>query len=141
MIKKNAQQNLNAQQTSNRILQGTSIEGEVKSDGDFRVDGRMKGNIDISGKLVVGEKGSVHGEVKCASANISGKLDGKLTVAEQLTLEATAVVEGEVYTTRLAVSPGAELSGSCNMGAKVRKMKNENLEQKRIEQRQSEKIS
>lgn len=140
MIKKNVAQNP-AAQSSNRILHGTSIEGEVHSEGDFRVDGKLKGTIEISGKLVVGEKGRVQGQITCASANISGRVEGSLRVAEQLSLEATAVVEGEVFTARLAVAPGAELSGSCNMGAKVREMKSESREQKPEGKGAAEKIS
>ncbi len=113
-----------ANQASNRILAGTKIEGEIVSDGDIRVDGSLKGNIRISGKLVIGEKGTVDGEIQCANANVSGKLTGKLEVSELLTLQATATVQGEVSTGKLAIEAGAEFSGSCNMGSVVRNMKN-----------------
>lgn len=122
---------------SNRILVGTSIEGTVKSDGDFRVDGKMKGEIEIAGKLVVGEGGLVEGEVKCGSANVSGKVKGTLIVDDLLSLEATARVEGDVITAKLSVITGAELSGSCSMGAVVREM--ENNEQARKEQAKQKK--
>lgn len=113
-------------QTSNRVLSGTSLEGEVKSDGDFRVDGSIKGTIDITGKLVIGERGQVEGEVRCGSANISGKFQGTLKVEELLSLEASAHLHGDVITSKLSILPGAEFSGSCSMGAVVRQMeKNE----------------
>jgi cytoskeletal protein CcmA (bactofilin family) len=125
MMKK-AKENSNASQTSNRILSGTSLEGEVKSDGDFRVDGSIDGTIEISGKLVVGEQGKVKGEVKCGSANISGRLEGTLHVEELLSLEESAHLHGDVYTGKISILPGAEFTGSCNMGAVVRQMeKNE----------------
>ncbi len=104
-------------QTSNRILAGTAIEGEVKSEGDIRVDGHIKGRITITGKLVVGEKGQVEGEIKCANATVSGALMGDIAVEGLLTLQATARVQGDVRTGKLAVEPGAEFSGSCNMGS------------------------
>lgn len=110
------------QHTSNRILQGSAIEGNVSSDGDFRVDGEIKGNITISGKLVVGEKGLVKGEVKCGSATISGRFEGTLVVDELLNLEESARVNGDIFTVKLAIEPGAEFSGSCKMGAIVREI-------------------
>lgn len=119
MIKKNSQE-LN--QASNRILVGTSIEGEIKSNGDFRVDGSIKGKIDISGKLVIGEKGSVDGEIVCSYANISGKFKGKLEVNELLSLQETAKVNGDITTGRLSIEPGAEFTGSCSMGSVVREI-------------------
>ncbi len=125
MIKKGKEENVGAH-SSNRILQGTAIEGNVSSDGDFRVDGEIQGNISISGKLVVGQKGKVKGEVKCGSATISGKLEGTIVVDELLNLEETANVNGDIFTVKLAIEPGAEFSGSCKMGAVVREItKNE----------------
>lgn len=109
-------------QASNRILIGTEIEGDVKSNGDIRIDGVVKGNVNITGKLVIGEKGKVEGEVICANATVSGLLKGKAEVKELLTLTQTAVVKGDVTTGKLAVEPGAELTGTCSMGSVVRKM-------------------
>ncbi len=125
--------------SSNRILQGTTIDGNVSSEGDFRVDGQITGNINISGKLVIGQKGLVKGEVKCGSARISGRLEGTMIVDDLLNLEASARVEGDIFTIKLAIEPGAEFSGSCKMGAVVREIQNNDSTQK--EQRRSEKIS
>jgi cytoskeletal protein CcmA (bactofilin family) len=125
--------------SSNRILQGTSIEGEVVSDGDFRVDGQIKGNISINGKLVVGEKGYVNGDIKCGSATISGRLEGKLVVEDLLTLEDSARVEGDIFTMKLSIQPGAEFSGSCKMGAVVREISKN--DKQRTGQERAEKIS
>lgn len=112
--------------SSNRILKGTQINGDLNSDGDFRVDGVIKGNVQISGKLVLGEGGEVKGEVHCGSATISGRLEGTLVVDELLSLEETARIEGDIFTTKLSIQPGAEFSGSCKMGAIVREIsKNE----------------
>jgi cytoskeletal protein CcmA (bactofilin family) len=125
--------------SSNRILQGTTIEGEVISDGDFRVDGQIKGNISINGKLVVGEKGHVNGDIKCGSATITGRLEGKLVVEDLLTLEDSARVEGDIFTMKLSIQPGAEFSGSCKMGAVVREISKNDPQ--RTGQKRAEKIS
>lgn len=109
-------------QASNRILAGTSIEGEIHSKGDFRVDGKIKGKIEITGKLVIGENGQVEGEIICAHANIAGTFKGRLEVSELLSLKEQAKVHGDVITNKLSIEPGAEFTGSCNMGAVVREM-------------------
>ncbi|MDZ7845627.1 MAG: polymer-forming cytoskeletal protein [Owenweeksia sp.] len=124
MMKKTREQT-DSNQASNRVLAGTSIEGEIHSDGDIRIDGSLKGNINISGKLVIGEKGKVEGEVKCTNANVSGNLQGKIQVMELLSLAASAQVKGDVITDKLSVEPGAEFTGSCSMGSVIREMKNE----------------
>lgn len=112
-------------QTSNRILIGTEIKGDITSSGDFRIDGKHVGNITIAGKLVIGEKGEVTGDISCTSVSIAGIFRGKATVKELSTLAITAKFEGELNTGKLAIEPGAEFTGSCNMGAVVRNMKDD----------------
>lgn len=109
-------------QASNRILVGTSITGDVVSDGDIRVDGKVIGNMKVSGKLVIGEHGRVEGEVECKNAAIAGQLEGTLKVAQTLSLTASAKVQGKVQVEKLAVEPGAEINGSVIMGTVMRKV-------------------
>ncbi|MBL6670352.1 MAG: polymer-forming cytoskeletal protein [Flavobacteriaceae bacterium] len=109
-------------QASNRILVGTSITGDVVSDGDTRVDGKVVGNMKVSGKLVIGEHGRVEGEVECKNAAIAGQLEGTLKVAQTLSLTASAKVQGKVQVEKLAVEPGAEINGSVTMGTVMRKV-------------------
>jgi cytoskeletal protein CcmA (bactofilin family) len=112
-------------QTSNRILIGTEIKGNITSPGDFRIDGKLIGNIAIDGKLVIGEKGEVEGEISCSNVTIAGVLRGKAQVKELATLIQTAKFEGELYSGKLAVEAGAEFTGTCNMGAVLRNIKDD----------------
>jgi cytoskeletal protein CcmA (bactofilin family) len=115
-----AKKNPDQAQASNRILLGTEIIGDIKSNGDFRIDGHVKGTITIEGKLVIGEKGSVDGQVICENATVSGDFKGKMQVKELLALLASSKFQGEMVTSKLSVEPGAEFTGSCSMGAVVR---------------------
>ena len=45
------------------ITQGTSIDGNIKSQGDFRVEGNLKGDINTTGKIVVGKTGVINGSI------------------------------------------------------------------------------
>ena len=109
-------------QVSNRILAGTIITGDVVSDGDIRVDGKVVGNIQVTGKLVIGENGRVEGEVACKNAAIAGRLEGTLKVDQTLSLSASAKLQGQVQVEKLAVEPGAEINGSVSMGTVMRKV-------------------
>ncbi len=109
-------------QASNRILAGTSITGDIVSDGDIRVDGKVAGSMKVTGKLVIGEHGRVEGEVECKNAAIAGQLEGTINVAQSLSLSASAKVKGKVQVEKLAVEPGAEINGSLAMGAVMRKV-------------------
>ncbi len=114
----------------NRIVEGTSIEGDIRCESNIRIDGSFVGNLTTKGRLVVGPAGKVEGTVHCQNAEIDGLVKGKLYVQQLLSLKGTAKVEGDIFTDKLAVEPGSSFSGACNMGAKVKEMKkdhNENM--------------
>jgi cytoskeletal protein CcmA (bactofilin family) len=99
----------------NLIGTGTTIKGEIKSNGDIRIDGTLIGQVYSKGKIVVGNTGVVEGEIYCQNADFSGTIVAKVEVAELLSLKATAKLKGEVITNKLAIEPGAKFSGSCKM--------------------------
>jgi len=97
---------------------GTLIEGAIKSEGDVRIDGKIIGTISSKAKVVVGSTGVIEGEIFCTSADISGRVTGKLQVKELLFLKNTAKINGDLVTNKLVVEKGAEFNGNCSMGAK-----------------------
>ena len=107
--------------TVNTISTGTIIKGDITAQGDFRLDGRLEGNIQLNGKLVVGETGQIKGNIVCQNANIIGHVDGNISVKEVLTLHASSVVKGDILINKLAIEPGAAFSGTCRMLDELRK--------------------
>lgn len=99
----------------NFLGNGTTIKGNIKSNGDFRIDGVLNGSINSKGKVVVGPSGRVEGEIVCQNADISGEIHVKIVVHELLTLKSTAILKGDIFTNKLAIDPGAKFTGSCNM--------------------------
>ena len=100
---------------TNRIVEGTTIKGDISSPADFRLDGHLVGNFVSKGKLVIGPAGSVTGDIVCKNCDIEGKFNGKIQVTELLNLKLKASVHGEVVCGKLSVEPGAEFSASCIM--------------------------
>ena len=115
-------------QSVNLIGAGTTIEGDITTNGDMRIDGSLTGTLNVKGKLVIGASGSVEGEVICQNADISGTLKGKIGVAELLSLKASAKLTGDIITNKIAVEPGATFSGSCSMGGVIKDIKGERTE-------------
>lgn len=103
---------------------GTVIEGDIKSDGDIRVDGKLIGSLITKGKLVIGSTGNIEGEVVCQHADVSGTIKGKLTVHELLSLKNTSKINGDIIANKLSIEPGANFSGSCSMGGIIKDMNN-----------------
>lgn len=103
----------------NQIGVGTEITGDVSTNGDIRFDGVLTGNLKTKGKVVIGETGTVKGEINCKNSVVEGKVEGKISVGELLTLKATSTLIGDIVTRRLAIEPGAKFSGNCSMAAET----------------------
>ncbi|MBR0195988.1 MAG: polymer-forming cytoskeletal protein [Paludibacteraceae bacterium] len=100
----------------NALTAGSKIVGTITADSDYRIDGLIEGELNCSGKVVIGEAGKIKGTVICANAEIMGLMDGKITCHQQLNLRASGKVQGDVITKTLIVEPGAQFNGTCQMG-------------------------
>jgi cytoskeletal protein CcmA (bactofilin family) len=101
--------------TINLISNGTDITGDVKSNGDIRIDGTLSGNLNTKGKVVIGPTGKVTGEVICKNSEVSGIVEGKITVGQLLNLKASSKILGDIVTSKLSIEPGAKFTGTCKM--------------------------
>lgn len=110
----------------NLIGNGTAIVGDMTSNGDVRIDGTLKGNITINGKLVVGSTGKIEGNVTCQNADISGEIHGKVEISELLSLKASSKLMGDIITGKISIEPNATFTGTCSMGAVVKNISNGN---------------
>ena len=106
----------------NIIRKGTEIKGDITCAGDIRIDGSLQGSLISEGKLVVGATGVIDGKVTCKNADVSGKIKAKLVVKELLQLKASANILGDINTNKLSIEPGANFTGTCNMGSVVKDM-------------------
>lgn len=101
--------------TINLISNGTDITGDIKSNGDIRIDGLLRGNLSTKGKVVIGTTGKVIGEVVCKNSEVSGTIEGKITVSQLLNLKVSSKILGDIATSKLSIEPGATFSGNCKM--------------------------
>jgi cytoskeletal protein CcmA (bactofilin family) len=112
----------NGMMISNRINHGTVVEGKVNSDGDIRIEGIIRGTLEVKAKLALGQTGIIEGDVFCKNADIEGKIMGDIEATDLLTLKATAFVEGNIYTSKIIIENGARFNGICSMGSKDKKL-------------------
>lgn len=101
--------------TINIIGSGTDVTGDIISNGDIRIDGNVKGKIVSKAKVVIGASSVIDGDIEAQNADISGKINGKITVNETLFLKPTANINGDIVVNKLVVESGAEFNGKCSM--------------------------
>ncbi len=99
----------------NAIMEGAKITGDMITASNIRIDGEIIGNISCPAKIVIGEKGHVHGDIECRDADIEGTVVGTISVDNLLSLKATSVITAEIKTGKLHVEEGATFDGTCSM--------------------------
>ena len=102
----------------NMIGEGTVFEGTLTSESDVRISGRVEGKLELKGKVIVAQEGTVDGEIKAASLDDAGKVTGDVMIEERVVLKSSAQIEGNIQTARLVVEEGASFNGRCQMGSR-----------------------
>lgn len=93
------------------ISAGVEVTGNIKTKGNIRIDGVVRGDVVADGNLTIGTTGNVEGSLKAESIIIGGKVNGKVSSKDKLTLEAKAELIGDLYTKILIVEAGAKFIG------------------------------
>ncbi len=94
---------------------GTSLKGDISSNGDIRIDGTLNGNIHCTAKVVIGANGVVTGDVNGQQADVMGKVTGSIKVKDLLQLKGGCVITGNLQAAKLQIEPSAHFNGECHM--------------------------
>lgn len=112
----------------NVLGEGTTIEGNLKSKGDIRIDGTVKGDIYTESKFVLGDKGKIEGNIKANNCDISGEVKGNVSTSELLIIKNTGIIHGDINTDKLIVESGGQFNGKCQMGQITQMNRSDNRE-------------
>lgn len=92
---------------------GSVIRGELKISGFIRIDGDIDGNLDVSGRVIVGENARIRGDVFSQLITIGGVIQGDVVAPESVTILSTGMVLGSVLTKKLQIEDTVILNGKC----------------------------
>ena len=103
------------------IDSGCTLKGELEFTNSFRVDGLVEGTVRSRSELVIGEDGTVEGEIDVARCLVGGKVRGTIKASEKVVLHASAKIWGEIHAPAVVMEDGAFLEGKVDMdtGAKA----------------------
>lgn len=92
---------------------GSFISGNVNVDGFVRVDGDIDGDLTTTGKIIIGEKARIHGNVDAKAAIIGGIVEGDVVAPEGIQLFSSAIVLGDLISRRIQAEENVILEGYC----------------------------
>jgi cytoskeletal protein CcmA (bactofilin family) len=99
------------------IAAGTTLKGDITSNGDIRIDGTLHGNIICTAKVVIGANGVIEGDITGQQADIMGRVSGTIKVKELLQLKGGSQITGNIHSSKLQIEPTANFNGQCHMNS------------------------
>ncbi len=110
---------------SNFLAQGTQLRTSIGADAKVtgklsfnaptRIDGKLKGEVSCSDLLVIGESGTVDGNVSATELVVLGSVVGDIRGAQRVELGPKGNIEGTVESGALSVHEGGQLNGQCRV--------------------------
>lgn len=100
------------------IDKNTTIEGNIKFNQSFRIDGKFKGKITEGKSLIIGESGEVEGDISVEYIVVNGSVKGTIIAKEKVEIYSKGKLNGEVSTPKLIIEEGAYFQGSSKMMVK-----------------------
>jgi len=92
---------------------GSLIRGEISVAGFVRVDGDIDGDLETTGRVIVGEKARIRGTVRCRKIIVGGVVQGDVIAPDGVSILSSGTVIGSVITRKLQVEPDVILHGEC----------------------------
>ena len=105
---------LDSSEVSTLIGEGCVFEGNLNLTTATRIDGTIKGNVKSSGVLIIGESGSVEGDIDCSEVLIYGRVSGNVQ-AKRIEIKKGASLNGDINVDTFVVEEGALYNGTCSM--------------------------
>lgn len=128
--------NSNDQRTfSTGIGASLSINGNIKGNEDLRIDGKVKGSIEIDDHtLTIGPNGQIEADLQAKNIVVQGHVKGNINASEKVFIQESAQVFGDIVAADISVMDGAHFEGS----AKIHKSGQEIKPQREASERKTE---
>ena len=89
----------------------TDLTGNIETNGFTRIDGFIRGNVKARGRVVIGEKARMKGNVTGTNITIGGVVSGNVIANGHLVILSSAIVIGDIITRRIQADEGSFING------------------------------
>ncbi len=110
------------------IAVGTSITGDIVSEGIVKIEGRIEGSVRAASQVLIAKGGLVSGDIHTREAVVGGDVKGSVHAEERVEIQSSASVEGDIVTLKIQIAEGGRVIGALKMiessGAPAREVSN-----------------
>ena len=92
------------------------ITGELTSDEDLLVEGRIHGHVLVrEATLTLGEQARIEADIRSGKVLVKGHVEGSIAATARIELTPTAVVKGSLSANQVVIADGATFNGRVDM--------------------------
>jgi cytoskeletal protein CcmA (bactofilin family) len=104
------------------------VKGEITSEEDLQVDGKVEGNISMRGnRLTIGRGAQLNSEINAREVIVYGNASGNLRARDRVEIKKDGQVIGDITTARISIEDGAYFKGRIEI-ERVQSMSQESKE-------------
>ena len=100
------------------LAAGLTIEGKIDGDGNVRVAGRFKGQVNVKGELTVEPGASIEGALHADTVHVGGEVQGQIQADSRVELQDSGRLIGDLKAGILTVAAGSKMRGKVEFGWK-----------------------
>lgn len=92
---------------------GSAVCGDMRVAGFVRIDGDIDGDLEISGRVIIGEHARIRGNILASAVIVGGVVLGNIVAQDSIILYSSAAVVGDVVSRKVKIEEGVVLHGMC----------------------------
>jgi cytoskeletal protein CcmA (bactofilin family) len=92
-----------------------TVNADIESSDDIKIDGNFRGSINTSGKVIISTTGEVDGDIKASEIEVSGKAEGDFEAVENFIITVGGSFRGSVKTRDITIMESAYFDGKCTI--------------------------
>ncbi|TWP23885.1 polymer-forming cytoskeletal protein [Apibacter muscae] len=112
--KNNSSNGFDSQNITTVLAEDCIIEGSITSKAFIKLDGKVTGNIDSAGGVILGQKGFINGDIKTKLLTVYGSIEGDV-FTDELIIKSTGKLTGNIHAKSIELEKGGIYNGNINM--------------------------
>ncbi len=90
--------------------------GDIQGSQTIKIDGKVKGNVQVENGVILGEKAHIEGDLKSKNVIVFGNILGNI-YCNELIIKKCGTVNGDIQTKTIEIEMGGKYNGKLKMDA------------------------
>lgn len=91
------------------------IKGEIFSDDEILIEGRIQGMISVKNRVVIGREGVVEADIEAREVVIKGKVTGNVKGSQRVEIVPAGTLHGNIQSPRVVIADSGLFEGNIEM--------------------------